>query len=173
MKKFSNTEAELKKSVAYKKARIKASTKQIVWREEHSFCLFQNICKITYLDQLFYPILYHILLKLSISVNLKFLKTKTDAPVLINVFFKKYIYLSVPPCYFHQSNLFYLSYFNQSINIWTTFMLPEFMVSLFVFVIYWCFYYCFLFSLSLSFLAKISSQGVMLQSLRQPLFNWL
>ena len=30
MKKFSNTEAELKKSVAYKKARIKASTKQIV-----------------------------------------------------------------------------------------------------------------------------------------------
>ena len=80
------------------------STRQIVQREEHGFCLFQNIGNI---DQFFLPtVSYHILLKLSISVNLKFQKTKTEAPVVINLFFKKYIYLSMSSKYFHQSDQF-------------------------------------------------------------------
>ena len=87
-----------------------------------------------YIDQFFLPMVsYHILLKLSISVNLKFQKTKTDAPVVINLFCKKYIYLSMSTSYFHPSDQFYK-------NICTTFMLSYFMdfflrfLFLFVFV---------------------------------------
>ena len=57
--------------------------------------LFQNMYKITYIDQFFLPMeSHHIFLKLSISLNLKFQITKTEAPVVINLFSKKYIYLT-------------------------------------------------------------------------------
>ena len=62
---------------------------------------------------------YRILLKLSISINVKFQKTKTEALVVINLFFRKYIYLTMSPSYFHQSDQFYSS-------ICTTFMLSYF-----------------------------------------------
>ena len=61
-----------------------------------------------YIDQFFLPMAsYHILLKLSMPVNLKFQKTKSEAPIVINLFFKKYIYLSMSAKYFHQSDQFY------------------------------------------------------------------
>ena len=81
-------------------------------------------------------ILYHILPKLSISVNLKFQKTKTDAPVVINLFFKNYIHLSVFHSYFHQSNKSYQ-------HICTSIMMSYFMElvqrCLFLFA---CFCFC-------------------------------
>ena len=87
------------------------------------------------------------LLKFSISVNLRFQKTKTKAPLLVNLFYKKYIYLSMSPSYFYQSVLL----------ICTTFMLSYFMeffwdvcfyVFLFVVLMLFCccfcsFLYCF------------------------------
>ena len=77
---------------------------------------------------------YHVLLKLSIFVNLKFQKNKTEASAVINLFFKKYINLM-------------LSYF------------MDFLRYLFLFVFVCGFAAVLLlflfFSLSFSFLAKI------------------
>ena len=64
--------------------------------------------QITYIDQFFLATAsHHMLLKFSISVNLRFQKTKTKAPLLVNLFYKKYIYLSMSPSYFYQSDQFY------------------------------------------------------------------
>ena len=84
---------------------------------------------------------------ISISMKLKFQKTKTEAPAaIINLFFKKYIYLSMSPGYFHQSDRFYQ-------NICTSFMLSygfflDICFSLFLFVallLFCCRFYSFLF----------------------------
>ena len=76
-------------------------------REGHGFLLVSKHMSITYIDQFFLPMVsYHIFLKHSISVNIKFQKTKTEAPIVIKMFFKKYIYLSMYPSYFHQSDEF-------------------------------------------------------------------
>ena len=60
-----------------------------------------------YIDQFFLQmVLYDILLKLSIFVNFKFQKIRTEAPFAMNLIFKKYIYLSMSFKYFHQSDQF-------------------------------------------------------------------
>ena len=110
----------------------------------------------SYFVQFFLPMVsYHVLLKLSIPVNLKFQKTKTEAPVVINLFFKKYIYLSMSSKYFDQSDQFYQ-------NICTTFMLPYFLkifLEMFVFVCF-CVWFCccFVVAFVLFFFVFISGQ---------------
>ena len=69
-------------------------------------------------------------------------KIKSEASVVINLFFKKYIYLSMSSSYFHQSDPFYQS-------VCTTFMLlyfTEFFLRclfLFLFMVLLCFFCCF------------------------------
>ena len=95
---------------------------------------------------------YHKLLKLNISMNLKFQKTKTDASVVINVFFKRYIYLSVFPNYFHQSNQFY----QNNCTIYIVIFYGAFF-EMFVFTCWFCFYFLFSF-------VSISGQSFMSSS---------
>ena len=73
--------------------------KQWVQREEHSFCLFQNTCKLPISISSFFQY-YIICCSNQYFQKPKFQKTKTDAPIVINLFFKKY--LSRSPNYFHQ-----------------------------------------------------------------------
>ena len=85
----------------------------------------------------------------------QFQKTKTEAPVVINLFFKKYIYLSMSSKYFDQSDQFYQ-------NICTTFMLPyflKFFLEMFVFVCF-CVWFCccFVVAFVLFFFVFISGQ---------------
>ena len=101
--------------------------------------------------------------------NLKFQKTKTEAPVVINLFFKKYIDLSISRIYFHQSDQLYQ-------NICTTFMLSYLMefffrcLFLFVVLLLFCCSFCF-FCLSFLFLAKILALTVKIKPLQHALFN--
>ena len=89
------------------------STRQTVRREEQYFWFFQNIFKLPISISSFfqwYDIIY--------CSNSAFPWISNS--VVINLFFKKYIYLSVSPGYFHQSDQLYE-------NIGTTFMLSYFM----------------------------------------------
>ena len=125
-----------------------------------------------YIDQLLLPMVsYCILFKISIFVNLKFQKTKTEAPVVINLFFKKYLYLSMSSSYFHQFDQFY---YNICTNVccyisWRFF-------EMFVFV-YFCLWFCsvllllLFFSVLFLFLAKILALAVKIQTLQQLLQN--
>ena len=102
----------------------------------------------------------------------QFQKTKTEAPVVINLFFKKYIYLSMSSKYFDQSDQFYQ-------NICTTFMLPYllkfFWKCLFLFVFVFGFAAVLLlllfFSFSFSFLVKSLALALKIQTLQQLLLN--
>ena len=68
------------------------STRQIARRKEHSFWLFQNICKLP-ISNSFFLQLYHLLFKLSISGDIKFQKIKSDdAPLMIEFFIKVYLF---------------------------------------------------------------------------------
>ena len=111
-----------------------------------------------YINQFLLPMLsYCVLLKISIFVNLKFQKTKTDAPVVINSFL---IYLSMSSSYSYQSDQFYQ-------NICTTFMLLYFLefFEMFVFV-YLFLWFCsvllllLFFPVLFLFLAKILALAV-------------
>ena len=110
------------------------------------------------------------LLKFSISVNLRFQKTKTEAPLLINLFLKKYIYL-----FKHVSQLL--------LPIWSVLLeyLHHFYVVIFYRVFLRCLFLCvfvcgfhavlllfLFFSLLFSFLAKIC-----LTVKLQPLRCWI
>ena len=133
------------------------STRQIVWRKKHSFCLFQNVCKLHISISSFFQ-WYHFLFQLSISVNLKFQKAKPGAPVLINLFLWKYIYLSVSPSY--SINLI------SSSRVFAPFLCRlDCRVFLRVF---------FLFVYRLIFISNQNlSLASKMQPLRQPLLNWL
>ena len=145
------------------------STRKIVRRQKYGFCLFQNICKLprlNYLDQLFLPIIsYHILLKLRISVNLKFQKTKTDAPTCDKFIFEK-VYL-----FKHASQLLpsILPVLLQYLHHFCAVIFSGVCFEMFTFICWFC--CCFLFLLSFSFLAKLLSLAVKTQPLQQPLLN--
>ena len=101
-------------------------------------------CFKTYANYLYQSVLssnciisYHIFLRFSISVNLKFQKIKTEALVVINLFFRKYIYLSISPSYFHQSDQFHY-------NICSTYLCCHIswaFFEMFVFVCF-CLWFC-------------------------------
>ena len=122
--------------------------------------------QITYLNQLFLLVIsYHILLKLSISVNLKFQKTKTDAPLCDKFVFQK-VYL-----FKHVSQLLpsILSVLLQYLHHFCVFIFYGVCFEIFVFICWFC--CCFLFSLLFSFLAKLLSLAVKIHPLQQPLLN--
>lgn len=123
------------------------STSQIVLREEHSFCLFENISKLPISTNSSNDIISQIAQTQHFHES-QIPKDQTDASVVINVFFKKYIYLTVFPNYFHQSNQFY----QNNCTIYIVIFYGDFF-EMFVFTCWFCF--CFLFSLSFLFPAKV------------------
>ena len=137
------------------------STRKILPRKEHSFCLFQNICKLPISISSFF--IYYLNSAFPGISNSK--RPNLMLPFLQNLFIK--VYLSVPPNCFHRSNQFYWS-------VCTIFMLSqimEFFDRCFFLLVCGCFCcYC-LFSFWFPFLAKILSLAVKMQPVRQPLLN--
>ena len=100
----------------------------------------------------------HFLFKISISVQLKLHKTKSDATVLIKL---------CPPV----TSINLMSFIRVFVLFSCCHGLSSFFRCLFLFV-FRCFCYCCLFSLWFSFLAKVLPVPEKMQPLRQPLLNW-
>ena len=139
------------------------------------FACFKTYVNYPYRSILYsYDIISYIVQTLDF-LNLIFQKIKTDAHVVINLFFKKYIYLSISPTYFYQSDQFYQ-------NSCTAFMLSYFMEFFLVHILYLLLlvYVCsfavvlllfLVVLLSFSYWTKVLSIAIKIQPLQQALLN--